>query len=119
MDIEDEETPKAESALSWAFLNLMMAILTTLASAVVWVMFGIGKKRQSQKISSRKMMFGLFSLLPALSSIIAFVATENVTNPMIMTDKWTLMMVLIAVVQLIVVGFAARKTSEVSETIER
>ena len=100
-------------------MNLLMAILTTFASAVVWVMFGIGKKRQNQKTSSRKMMFSLFSLLPAIASVIAFIATENVTNPMIMMDKWTLMMVLIAVVQMVVVVFAVRKTSEASETVER
>ena len=65
------------------------------------------------------MMFSLFSLLPAIASVIAFIATENVTNPMIMMDKWTLMMVLIAVVQMVVVVFAVRKTSEASETVER
>ena len=119
VNIDDKETPKAESALSWAFMNLIMMVLTIFASVAVWVMFGVGKKKQNQAGTTRKMMFSMCSLLPAIVSVIAFLITENMMNPMVIADKWTVMMVLIAVVQAVVVVFGLKKTNEIQEMVEK
>jgi len=115
VDIRDEETPKAESTLSWAFINLLMMILTAFASIVLLMMQVIGRKKGMNKTA----LIRLFSILPAVVSIIAFFVTENMMNPMIMFDKWTLMMVLIAAVQVVVIAFSLKKVDAIEENIER
>ena len=115
VDIKDEETPKAESVLSWAFINLLMMILTAFASAILLMMQIIQRKRGMNKTG----FIRLFSILPALVSVIAFFVTENMMNPMMMFDKWTLMMVLIAAVQVVVIAFSLKKFDDIEENFER
>ena len=54
----------------------------------------------------------LASLVPAILSVIAFLLTENMRNPMILVDRWTLLMVIIAVVQVLVMLLSKKKTEE-------
>ena len=119
--IKDEETPKAESALSWAFINLLMMVLTAGASLVLLLVQIMGRKRKTYATDgkmTRTSLIRLFSLLPALISIVAFFITQNIMNPMILFDKWTLMMVLIAAVQVVVVVLSAKKFETIEENIQ-
>ena len=50
--------------------------------------------------------------IPAIVSIIAFLLTENMRNPMVFVDRWTWLMVLIALVQVIVCIFARKEKEE-------
>ena len=52
------------------------------------------------------------ALVPGIGAIIAFILTENMRNPMVFTDRWTLLMVIIALVQLVLVLFGAKKEKE-------
>jgi hypothetical protein len=115
VDIKDEETPKAESILSWAFINLLMMILTAFASIVLLMIQVIGRKKGMNKTA----LIRLFSIFPAIVSVIAFFVTENMMNPMMMFDKWTLMMVLIAAVQVAVIAFSLKKFDDIEENFER
>ena len=44
--------------------------------------------------------------------MIAFLLTENMRNPMILVDRWTLLMVIIAVAQVLVMLLSKKKTEE-------
>ena len=54
----------------------------------------------------------LASIIPAVAAVIAFILTENMRLPMVLVDKWTLLMVVIALVQLLVAYFSKKKTEE-------
>ena len=96
--IEDEETPLAPMATGkWALVNLVLMILTVLASLLM-LLGVIGKKRGR----NNKSFWRIASLIPAIGALAAFVLTENMKLPMAMVDRWTLLMVIIAVLQLIV-----------------
>ena len=96
--IEDEETPLAPMANGkWALVNLVLMILTVLASLLM-LLGVIGKKRGR----NNKSFWRIASLIPAIGALAAFVLTENMKLPMAMVDRWTLLMVIIAVLQLIV-----------------
>ena len=58
---------------------------------------------------NKKGFWRVASLIPAVAAVIAFVLTENMRLPMIMVDRWTLLMVIIAVVQLIVAVLCKKK----------
>ena len=110
---------------AWALLNLILAVLTVLGSAVLLVTWFTRRKqreeeqeeateREQRKEVKRHGLVRLFSLIPALGAVIAFVLTENMKNPMAFTDKWTLLMVVIFVIQLVVM-LLARKSDETEE----
>ena len=103
--IEDEETPLAPMATGkWALVNLVLMILTVLASLLM-LLGVIGKKRGR----NNKSFWRIASLIPAIGALAAFVLTENMKLPMAMVDRWTLLMVIIAVLQLIVAAMSKKQ----------
>lgn len=103
--IEDEETPLAPMANgAWALVNLVLMILTVLASLLM-LLGVIGKKRGR----NNKSFWRIASLIPAIGALAAFVLTENMKLPMAMVDRWTLLMVIIAVLQLIVAAMSKKQ----------
>lgn len=103
--IEDEETPLAPMANGkWALVNLVLMILTVLASLLM-LLGVIGKKRGR----NNKSFWRIASLIPAIGALAAFVLTENMKLPMAMVDRWTLLMVIIAVLQLIVAAMSKKQ----------
>ena len=103
--IEDEETPLAPMAGgAWALVNLVLMILTVLASLLM-LLGVIGKKRGR----NNKSFWRIASLIPAIGALAAFVLTENMKLPMAMVDRWTLLMVIIAVLQVIVAAMSKKQ----------
>ena len=125
--LEEEDTPLAGLGRpAWALLNLILMLCTALASVLLLVGY-LGKKKKElvddngrrvldaegspvyKWIKKRHGGWRLFSLIPAVAALIAFVLTEDMRLPMVFTDRWTLLMVLIALVQLIVCFFAKKE----------
>ena len=118
--ITDSQTPLAMDS-SWALLNLIMTIITGIISAVLLV--GIfGKKEEENEEGeeveiNRKRLARLMSLIPAIGAAIIFIITEDMSNPMVLTDGWTLLMAAILLIQA-VVAFIAKKSKEDSDDEE-
>ena len=125
--IEDEETPLAPmGGGAWALVNLILMLLTVLASLLLLLGY-LGKKKYAKEdeygnalhdangneiidyTRNKKGFWRVASLIPAIAAVIAFALTENMRLPMVMTDRWTLLMVIIAVVQLIVAVLCKKK----------
>ena len=118
--IDDEATPLAAPRTpAWALLNLILAIATALTSAILLIGY-IGKKKKDddgiEKEIKKRGGWRLGSLIPGIGAIIAFILTENMRNPMVFTDRWTLLMVVIAVVQVAVVFMSLKSEKEPEET---
>lgn len=115
-EIEEADTPLASGA-AWALLNLILMLCTALVSILLLVGF-LGKKKKEDENENveytvkRKGVTRVLSLIPAIGSIIAFLLTENMRNPMVFVDRWTWLMVLIALVQVIVCIFARKEKEE-------
>lgn len=60
----------------------------------------------------RKGKLRIASIIPAIGAIIAFILTEDMTLPMQMVDKWTVMMVVILAIQVLVAIFANVRREE-------
>ena len=102
-EIPEEETAQA-AAGSWALLDLILAILTV---AVGLVMLGM-------RFTGRGGPLHLLGVVPALVSVIAFMITSDLSQPMAITGRWTLLMAGLAVVQLVllIAGRGFRSTEE-------
>ena len=128
--IEDDETPLANGG-AWALLNLIITILTALGSIIMLVGY-FGKKREAEKDEDgnvvldengeekteytvkKKGFWRLFSLVPTVVAIIAFILTEDMSLPMAFVDKWTILMLLIGLAQ-VGVAILSRKAKEEAE----
>ncbi len=119
--IPEEQTPLAGPA--WALLNLILAIATALAS-VLMLLGLIGKKkgdvldggivRETKKHATMRIL----TLLPAVGGIVAFILTENMKNPMTFVDRWTILMAVIALIQLGLVFFGIKRDKDVEPSVE-
>ena len=126
-DIADEPTPLAMGG-AWALVNLILTILTVLGSILLLIGY-IGKKQKEREDENGNVILNaegeaetddikkkggwrLASIIPAVAAVIAFILTENMRLPMVLVDKWTLLMVIIALVQLLVAYFSKKKTQE-------
>ena len=130
-DIPDEETPLASGG-AWALINLILTILTVLGSLILMLGY-LGKKEKAAADEDgnpilnengeetlaytlkKKGFWRLFSLIPAIGAIIAFILTEDMRLPMVLVDKWTLLMVIIALVQVVDAFLCKKKKVEPEE----
>ena len=62
---------------------------------------------------SNKGIRRLFSLLPAIAAVAAFILTEDMRLPMTMVDRWTVLMLVIALAQ-VGVALICKKVKEVA-----
>lgn len=109
--VEDLEVPMAGTAAneSWAFLNLVIAILTAIASAVLMV--GYYGRKENDSFAR------LMSIFPAIGALIIFAITEDLSNGMALVDKWTILMAAVLLIQA-VVAFAAKMSEDKKEDEE-
>jgi len=132
-DITDNATPLAGLGTgAWALINLILTIVTTLLSILLLIGY-IGKKKKAlededgnvvldengkevmEYEKNKKGLWRLISIIPALIAIIVFIFTEDMTLPMIFVDKWTILHVVIALVQVVVMVLCKKKKDENDE----
>ena len=132
--IENVDTPKAESVdiieneaplagnPVWALINLIMTIVTGLISAVLLAGWFSRKKDENENENEddkteRKGFVRAASLIPAVGSVIAFILTENMNNPMVLVDRWTILMAVILLIQA-AVAILAKKNNKKEDNSE-
>ncbi len=117
VEVMNPEPPKAGPERSWALVNLIMTVLTAVWSGYMLLRY-FGKRKDEDAAAKsateiRKHGFKrIASLVPAIGGIVAFILTEDVRNPMVFTDRWTLLMVAIFLIQAGVAAVAARSHKE-------
>lgn len=94
--IEDSRVPQAGPA-AWAFANLCILVVGCAAAAMP--LFG----KDDAHIAHR-----LIALLPALGMAATFFCTENLTARMRLIDRWTPLMFLLLLAQVVVLFFMIR-----------
>ena len=123
--IGEEETPLAGGNAAWALLNLILTILTVLGSILLLIGY-LGKKRKEEEDETtgettteyevkKHGFWRVASLIPAIAAVIAFILTEDMRLPMIFVDRWTLLMVIIAVIQIVVAVLCIKEKQEPDE----
>ena len=119
--IADSDAPLAANN-TWALLNLIMTVITGIISAVLLTGY-FGKKEDEEDENEdaetkRKGLVRLASLIPAAGAIIAFILTEDMTNMMAFTDRWTILMAVILLIQAVTAILAKKEKEEPEETAE-
>jgi hypothetical protein len=127
--LPDEDVPQANSAAGgeWALVNLILTILTAIASVVLWALYFVNKRKEDEEEDeylkanaeddkeqelNRHGIWRIASIVPAIAAIVAFILTEDMTLRMVMVDKWTILMAIIALVQVAIIFLAKKKVDD-------
>ena len=78
-DIEDDGMPLAAPAV-WALLNLILLVITIFT------------------LIKRKKKYNIITPIAVLTALGLFIFTENIHNPMVIIDKWTVWQLLICII---------------------
>ena len=118
VDITVDPTPTTQpDGRAWALVNLLATIGSVLTG--LGMVLTMKKKKEEEKEeqlekseedkNSKRKTSKLLGLVPAITSVIAFVLTEDIRLPMVLTDKWTLLMMAILVVNLVLAYFTRNR----------
>ncbi len=107
--INDDATPEnASKKKSWALINLICAVASMLLG--IFLLFSKKEKEDDENDSNpnnvqmassedeetnsqvRHLRWKVVAVIDAIISIVLFILTEKVTLPMVLVDKWTLLM---------------------------
>lgn len=110
--------PKAEPEGSWALINLIATILACICALVLLFVRKDTEddeptdeeKKDMRKILATK----IASILVGIISVIAFILTEDMSLPMVLTDKWTFLMILLLIIEIVNI-FIIRRQSKGEE----
>lgn len=124
VDLDGSEVPLAATAAQWALVNLLVAVLALVFAILMFAtMFKRNKKRdetddekyarmeaeaalgeepeETPRNKKSGLIWRILSILSGVLAPIVFLLTENMNNPMVFVDRWTLLMVVILAIQVI------------------
>ena len=108
-EILEEIVPMAAPQAVWALVNLLALALTVVIA--LGMLLTIRRREENEDNHSGK----LLGLLPAIGSLVLFVLTENLRNPMVITDRWTPAMVIILAGEMLLAYATRREKPEKNE----
>ena len=105
-EVEEAAVPLAASS-QWALMNLILSIASAAMALIMVISFAIGRRQEEDEYAQTddrkdRSRNGLkfLGLIPAIGSFILFLLTENMSNPMVLTDRWTLLTAILSAVTL-------------------
>jgi len=110
-DIPDEETPAGLPAGGWALINLLCVIMSIIAAAAA--LFSRRDEENESRMGHKGRMKIAGAVLAVASAVILLI-TEDFTQPMILTDRYTILMILLMAAGLFaaVTAFVPRREEE-------
>ncbi len=101
----------AEAKPYWALINLIMAILSVLTS-IGMILTMKKNEKEDEDEEGRRNTSKLFGLVPAILSVVIFLLTEDMRSRMILADRYTLLMILIAAICLVLAYLTRNRKDE-------
>ena len=129
--IKEEATPQAAPKGHWALINLIAAMLSVVLAVVALLakhdkdededdedkddqVVANENEDDDENESTRHRRWKVIATIDAILAVVVFILTENISLPMVLVDKWTLLMVLFGLISIVSTYFA-RKWHEEDE----
>ena len=97
----------------WALINLIATLLTILLAIILLIMTIINNRKEDEETEVKnKIWLRFIGCIIAIISGFIFLITEDISLPMQLIDKWTLLMVVIFVIEIIIAIFSRHKEEE-------
>ena len=134
--IDNPEPPLAAPDRAWALINLLSSIGTVLVGAGMLVTFLRKKKEdeeeeeegttrtktpeeeEEEEDENKRRKSKLLGLIPAVASVITFILTEDMRTPMRLVDKWTVLMLVMLLINVIAAFLTRNKKKDDDEEDE-
>ena len=114
--IQSHPLPLAPTEQYWALLNLLFALATCVLAFILLIFGFLNKTNEDEEIEVKNKWWArIVAGLIGIASLIIFFLTENMNNPWIWTDKWTLLMGIIFVINIVFMFIAKHKEEEIEE----
>lgn len=113
----DRSVPKTNYETDyWALINLIATLLTFLITFLLLLMIIINKRKEDDEIKIYQRIPGrILSIIVSIIAGIIFLLTEDMSLPMALVDEWTLLMIIILIIQIIIMAFCKHKKKEQEE----
>lgn len=119
LGVDEEETPLAGGkGAAWALINFALMNLAIFESVMLLIGYFVKTKNDDEEEKrklKKKGIFRIISLPVAIISLIAFILTEDITLPTAFVDKYTIVMLIIAIVQTVMVALSNKKYEDEQE----
>ena len=106
--IEPNATPEVAGKGHWALINLISAI----GSVLFGILLLVSKHEDDDETRKRNRMWKIVAVVDALAAIVVFALTENMKLSMVLVDKWTILMVLLIIVNIVSFAFGKKYHDE-------
>lgn len=111
--VDEEEIPLAGGkGAAWALINFALMNLAIFESVMLLIGYFVKTKNDEEEEKrklKKKGIFRIISLPVAIISLIVFILTEDITLPTAFVDKYTIVMLIIAIVQTVMVALSNKK----------
>lgn len=121
VEMNEEEIPLAGgNGAGWALINFALMNLAIFEALMLLIGYFVNTKNDKEdedekRKLKKKGIFRIISLPIAVISLIVFILTEDITLPTAFVDKYTIVMLIIAVVQTVVVALSNKKYEDKEE----
>lgn len=121
VEMNEEGTPLAGGrGAAWALINFALMNLAIFESLMLLIGYFVNTKNDKEEEEEKRKLkkkgiFRIISLPIAIISLIAFILTEDITLPTAFVDKYTIVMLIIAIIQTIVVALSNKKYEDEEE----
>ena len=122
--VDPDTTPEVVTKGHWALINLVAAIVSVLLGIVLVLSKNKKDKDEDEEEQNedenaeeakRHKRWKVVSVIDAVLAVVVFIFTENMRLPMVLVDKWTMLMVLFALVSVISLVFGRKYHEEDEE----
>jgi len=111
--ITEPELPMAApAAAAWSVLNLILSVLTVLFCLLKVLVNNRKDDEERSEDDKRSENRRYLAVIPAAASVILFLLTENLRNPMCLLDRWTPVMLVILAVEALFLVLSRRKDEQ-------
>ena len=125
-EIAEPTIPLAKAPAGyWALVNLILVIVTAFVMIYLFFVYVFVKKNkedeekqeeieeeETEEERRKHIRLTWLSVIPVIGSALAFILTEDMSNTMRLLDKWTILMVVILLIQLALAYFCMKKGKE-------
>lgn len=117
--VDEEKTPLAGGkGAAWALINFALMNLAIFESVMLLIGYFVKTKNDEEEEKrklKKKGIFRIISLPIAIISLIVFILTEDITLPTAFVDKYTIIMLIIAIVQTVMVALSKKQYEDEDE----
>ena len=111
----EDSTPNFFRQNHWALINLVAAVVSVILGIVLLLSKNKKDEDEDEQYENeetdeakRYKRWKVVSIIDAVLAVVVFIITENMKLPMVLVDKWTILMIVFAVVSIISLVFGRK-----------